>query len=114
MAVFKRGLVAVPETVNHRYEVKIGKTVLSWSGQLLGRDSTPAAEPPAQTNLMLEGERQIRWNGTVTMTPQWTRFLPGVFNVQGKDDLAEALKASPIRMFGPMYWGGEARMEFTR
>ena len=113
MEVFKRALDPVPESVNHRYEIRIGKTILSWSGQVVGRDSTAAtATPPA--NLILEGQRHIAWNATVSSDPQWTRFLPGVFNVQGKDDLAQALKASPIRMFGPMYWGGDARVEFSR
>lgn len=113
MAVFKRALDPVPESANHRYEIKIGKTILSWSGQVVGRDSTAATtSPPA--GLVFDGHRHIPWNATVSAEPQWTRFLPGVFNVQGKDELAEALKASPIRMFGPMYWGGDAKVEFSR
>lgn len=113
MQVFKRALEPVPESVNHRYEIRIGKTILSWSGQVVGRDSTPATPtPPA--SLIFEGQRHIGWNATVSSDPQWSRFLPGVLNVQGKDDLAQALKASPIRMFGPMYWGGDARVEFSR
>ena len=113
MTGFKRAFGTVPETVNHRYEIKIGKTVLSWTGQVAGRDSTPAAAtPPA--NLILDGLRHIPWSATVASEVQWTRFLSGVFNVQGKDDLAKALKASPIRMFGPMYWGGDTRVEFSR
>ena len=113
VTVFKRGFDPVAESVNHRYQVKIGKTVLSWTGQIAGRDSTPAGPNPP-INLIFAGLRRIQWNATVASEPQWTRFLPGVFNVQGKDDLAKALKASPIRMFGPMYWGGDARMEFSR
>lgn len=113
MKVFKRALDPVPESADHRYEIRIGKTVLSWSGQVVGRDSTAAtATPPA--SLLLEGQRRIPWDATVSSDPQWTRLLPGVLNVQGKDDLAQALKASPIRMFGPMYWGGDARVEFFR
>ncbi len=113
MAVFKRSFEPVPESPQHRYQIRIGKTVLSWDGQLVGRDSTPATEP-SQGQLVFPGQRGIRWSATVSAQPQWTRFLPGVFRVQGKDDLAKALQASPIRMFGPMYWGGDARVEFSR
>jgi hypothetical protein len=113
IASFKRALDPVPESSNHRYQIKIGKTLLSWTGQMVGRDSTPATPtPPA--SLIFEGQRRIPWNATLSADPQWARFLPGVLNVQGKDDLAQALKASPIRVFGPMYWGGDARVAFFR
>jgi hypothetical protein len=119
MSVFKRALVSVPETTRHHYQIKIGKTVLSWDGELVGRDSTAAASASdsagaAPVHLVFDGERHIRWNATITTQPQWSRYLPGVFRVEGKDDLAKALKASPIRMFGPMQWGGNARVEFSR
>ena len=113
VGMFKRSRLPIPESNRHRFEVKIGKTVLSWDGQLAGRDST-AAPDPGQSNLIFQGTRSIRWTGTVSGQPLWTRPLPGLFRVEGKDDLAEALRASPIRMFGPMYWGGPARVEFSR
>jgi hypothetical protein len=111
--VFKRQLVAVPETRHQTWSVAFGKTVLSWTGELVGRDSTAAAEA-VSTAQIFEGRRTIDWNATVHASPRWTRTLPGVFHVEGKNDLAKALKASPIRMFGPMQWGGEARIEFSR
>lgn len=111
--LFKRALDSVPETTRHHYEVRIGKTILSWDGQLVGRDST-ALQTPAPTTLIFDGQRGTRWIAEVTTQLQWQRLLPGVFRVQGKDDLAEALQASPIRMFGPMAWGGDARVAFHR
>jgi hypothetical protein len=113
VSVFKRSLDPVPESTHHRYQVKIGKTILYWDGDLVGRDSTATTEA-SQGQLVFDGQRQIPWTAAVTAQPQWTRFLPGVFRVEGKDDLAKALKASPIRMFGPMDWGGDARVEFSR
>lgn len=113
VGMFKRSRLPIPESNRHRYEVKVGKTVLSWDGQLEGRDST-AASDPGQSSLIFQGNRSIRWTATVSSQPAWTRTLPGVFRVEGKDDLAVALRASPIRMFGPMYWGGAARVDFTR
>jgi hypothetical protein len=111
--VFKRQLEAVPETGRQSWSVTLGKTVLSWTGELVGRDSTPFTEA-GSTFQVFEGRRTIEWSATVYSSPHWTRILPGVFHVEGKDDLAKALKASPIRMFGPMRWGGEARIEFHR
>lgn len=113
MAVFKRTQVMVPETPNLSYTVTIGKTVLAWKGRWASSDSTAYAEPRSAIQI-LGGKRSIQWTATATTGFQWTRNLPGVFHVQGKDDLADALKASPIRMFGPMYWGGDARVEFSR
>ncbi len=113
VGMFKRSRRPIPESNRHRYEIKIGKTVLSWDGQLAGRDST-AAPDPGQSSLIFQGTRTIQWKAAVSSQPIWTRTLPGVFRVEGKDDLAVALRASPIRMFGPMYWGGAARVEFTR
>ena len=46
--------------------------------------------------------------------PAWTRNPAGVLRVTGKDDLAKAMQASPIRHFGPLYWGGDARVDFSR
>lgn len=113
VGMLKRSRLPIAESDRHRYEIKIGKTVLSWDGKLEGRDST-AASDPGQSSLIFQGTRSIRWTATVSSQPLWTRTLPGVFRVEGKDDLAVALRASPIRMFGPMYWGGAARVDFTR
>ncbi len=113
MLTFKRSLVTIPGSTTQNYTVTIGKTVLTWKGQMAGRDSSVYAEARS-TSQIFDGKRAIHWTATASSSPQWLRHLPGVFNVQGKDDLAQALKASPIRMFGPMYWGGDARVEFTR
>ncbi len=112
-STFKRSLAPVPESNRHTYSMAFGKTVLSWTGELVGRDSTASTEQRSATQVF-EGKRTIKWTATLSAAPQWTRYLPGVFHVEGKDDLAKALKASPIRMFGPMEWGGDARIVFTR
>ncbi len=113
VSVIKHSLAPVPESSRHHFSVTVRKTVLSWDGQFAGRDSTETTEP-RQSSQVFDGLRGIHWNATESFRPQWTRSLPGVFRVDGKDDLANALKASPIRMFGPMYWGGDARVDFSR
>jgi len=113
MTVFKRSMAAVPETSRHHYAIQIGKTSLTWEGEIAGRDST-GTTTLQRTTLIFGGLRGIPWTAQVTSRPAWTRTLPGVFGVQGNDDLAKALKASPIRMFGPMWWGGETQVGFFR
>jgi hypothetical protein len=113
VTVFKRTFAPVPESTRHRYGVQIGKTALFWEGDFIGRDSTTA---PGSTDVrqIFTGLRGIQWRSTLSTSPQWTRTLPGIFRVEGKDDLATALQDSPIRIFGPMFWGGDARFEFVR
>jgi hypothetical protein len=40
--------------------------------------------------------------------------MVGALRVEGKDDLAKALQASPIRMLGPAFWGGSGEVTFQR
>jgi hypothetical protein len=112
VSTLKRSQVKLPESVNDRYELKIGKTVLTWDGQLK-RDSTATTGPLAAA-LLYDGQRGVRFTATVTGQPTWTRNPAGVFRVSGKDDLAKALQASPVRHFGPLFWGGDARVDFLR
>jgi hypothetical protein len=111
--MFKRSFAPVPESTRHLYQAHFGKTVLSWEGNLSDRDSTEVADSTAM-HLGFTGKRNIAWAADVRLRPRWTRTLPGAFRVSGKDDLAKALQASPIRFFGPMDWGGDALVEFTR
>jgi hypothetical protein len=113
VSTFKRDLVAVPESNRSTYSMGFGTTVLTWTGEMVGRDSTAYTEQRSATQVF-DGKRTIKWSGNLSAFPRWTRHLPGVFHVEGKDDMAKALKASPIRMFGPMYWGGDARIVFSR
>lgn len=113
MTIVKRSMSPVPESTRHRYEVKLGKTTLTWDGEIGGRDSAQASTS-IDASLVFTGLRDIQWHAVASSRPDWTRNLPGLFRVEGKDDLAKALKASPIRMFGPMFWGGDARLDFAR
>jgi len=112
ISTLKRSLARLPESENDRYEVKMGKTILSWDGQLK-RDSTAVTEP-MEASLLYVGHRSIRFAAAVSGQPAWTRSPAGIFRVSGKDDLAKAMQASPIRQFGPIYWGGDARVDFSR
>jgi hypothetical protein len=112
MKVVERTWGKVPESTRDRYAVRIGKTFVTWEGTL---PSGPGAVPaPLAESLVFDGQRKTAWTAHATLTPQWTRPLAGVLRVEGKDDLAKALQASPIRSFGPLYGGGDGRVEFQR
>lgn len=102
----------VPGTDNDLYEVKIGKTRLTWNGRAAG-DST-RVEQPLQELWLAQGTIGIMWRIQATLKPEWSRPLVGLLSVEGKDDLAKALKASPIRFVGPLYHGGGIELRFSR
>ena len=102
----------VEGTDNHLYDVKIGKTRLSWNGRAVG-DSTRVGQP-IQESWLTKGTAGMVWRVEATLKPEWSRPLVGVLSVAGDDDLAEALKASPIRFVGPLYQGGGAELRFFR
>lgn len=102
----------VPNTDNDLYEVRIGNTRLTWNGRAVG-DST-RVEQPIQEAWLGKGTSGTVWRIESTLKPEWSRPLVGMLSVEGKDDLAKALKASPIRFVGPVYRGGGGELRFSR
>jgi hypothetical protein len=101
-----------PGTGNDLYDIRVGKTRLIWNGRAAG--DTTAIEQPMQELWMTRGANGTFWKVTATMRPAWTRSLVGVLTVEGKDDLAKALKNSPTRFVGPLYLGGGGELRFSR
>ncbi|MEO8089799.1 MAG: hypothetical protein ABI703_05855 [Gemmatimonadales bacterium] len=102
----------VPRTDNDLYELKIGNTRLTWNGRAVG-DST-RVQQPIQESWLGKGTSGTVWRIQATFKPEWSRALVGMLSVEGKDDLAKALKASPIRFVGPVYRGGGGQLRFSR
>jgi hypothetical protein len=102
----------VPGTDKDLYEVKVGKTRLAWNGRAAG-DSTQV-ERSIQESWLTKGTTGMIWRVEATLKPEWSWPLVGVLSVEGKDDLATALKASPIRFVGPLYRGGGGELHFSR
>lgn len=94
------------------YEVKVGKTLIEWRGRAVGRRA--AVGGPLRASWWVDGIRGTEWTASMVLEPKWARALVGSLRVQGKDHLAEALKASPIRFVGPIYGGGAGELAFTR
>jgi hypothetical protein len=101
-----------PQSENDVYDVRIGKTRLIWNGRAAG-DST-RVERPLRELWLAKGASGTMWRIQTTLQPTWMRPLVGVLTVEGKDDLAKALKGSPTRFVGPLYFGGAAELRFSR
>jgi hypothetical protein len=108
----KSSVSKVPDTDNDLYNVRIGKTRLVWNGRPAG-DSL-RIEQPIQESWLAQSSTGVGWRVQATLKPEWSRLLVGVLSVEGKDDLAKALKASPIRFVGPVYQGGGLQVRFSR
>lgn len=102
----------VPATGNDLYDVRVGKTRLIWNGRAAG-DSAPVGQPMEHLWLA-RGASGTFWRVKASFSPTSTRSLVGVLTVEGKDDLAKALKASPTRFVGPLYLGGAGELHFSR
>jgi hypothetical protein len=100
------------ESENDLYDVKVGKTRLIWNGRATG-DST-RVEGPLRELWLTRGASGTMWRVQTTLQPMWMRNLVGVLTVEGKDDLAKALKSSPTRFVGPLYFGGRVELRFSR
>jgi hypothetical protein len=106
------GFRGATDTSGTEYRQTMGKTQLVWSGRTAG-DSIRLERPIVET-WQLAGVRGVTWSAQLSLSPAWGRALVGSLRVEGKGDLAKALKASPIRFVGPFYRGGGGQLRFTR
>jgi hypothetical protein len=93
------------------HEIRIGRTRLVWNGRAAG-DST-RVEQAIEESWLAKGTSGGLWAVQATLEPAWSRPLVGVLSVEGKDDLAKALKASPTRFVGPVFYGGGGELSFS-
>lgn len=101
----------VSESSDELYEIRLGKTRLFWTGR--PADDSARVKAPIQESWAVRGATGT-WNVTASLSPTWSRPLVGVLRVEGKDDLAKALKSSPIRFVGPRQLGGSGDLLFSR
>ena len=106
------GFRAGGDSTGDEYRQKIGKTQLVWNGRAVGRQSR--VEQALTDAWSVSGSRRVTWSANFSLSPTWSRPLVGSLRVEGKGDLADDLRASPIRFVGPFYQGGEGQLRFTR
>lgn len=95
-----------------RVQVKVGKTLVTWDGRLVG-DSASVQAPiaTAWTSAAARGGVAV---GVLTLAPSYSGAMAGALKVEGKGALAKALKTSPTRFAGPAYWGGVGTITFRQ
>jgi hypothetical protein len=95
-----------------RFEVKLGKTTITWDGRLAG--DSAVVRVPLETAWTATGARGALVKGRLTLSPTASRAMVGSLKVDGKDRFAKALKSSPTRFAGPAFHGGEGMVSFER
>jgi hypothetical protein len=100
----------VPETQEDRYTLRYGKTTVMFDGHA-SPDTMTTPETISQV-WWTEGDASTVWRGAASLHPSSTHALVGALTIQGKGDLADALKASPIRLVGPVHSGGDGEVSF--
>ncbi len=102
----------VPESTEDFYEIHVGRTVVRWEGHLAG-DSAWAA-PAVEEKWYTDSARNSRIHAEAAFRADSAQNIAGTLRIVGKDDLAKSLRASPIRMLGPMTWGGGGKIDFSK
>jgi hypothetical protein len=100
------------DSANDVYTIKLERTSLMWRGRPTGDSSR--VERPIEESWLVPGVRGGVWAVRLMLSPVWSRPLVGSLTVEGKGDLAKALKASPIRFVGPLYRSGAGELRFSR
>jgi hypothetical protein len=95
-----------------RYELKLGKTLLTWDGRRV--DDSTRANGPVASEWRSDSKRRGSVTARLVLSPEWTKSMVGSLRVEGKDDFAVAIKASPIRFVGPAVLGGGGELAFRR
>ena len=99
-------------STDDRFQVRRGKTTVTWDGRPAGEETRVQAEMPA--TWALDGGAGARITGGLSLTPAVSRPMAGSLKIDGKDALAKALRASPTRFAGPEYRGGEGILWLKR
>ena len=100
-----------PGTEDDEIEISIGKTKIHWVGHPAG---TARVDWTRSMSFGYAGQRLSTWLVTFDAAPADARAMVGGLRVEGKDDLAKVLRASPIRAVGPVERGGSATLTMER
>ena len=92
--------------------VRFNKTMLTWEGRQV--DDSTKAHGMVTVIWRADSKRRGPMTARLALTPEWTKGMAGSLRVEGDDDFAEAVKASPIRFVGPAVIGGGGELAFGR
>lgn len=100
----------IADKPDQHFMMKYGKTTVVFDGHAAADTSLKVA--PFTQEWWGQGSGPRDWRATVSFRPTSTHGLVGALRVQGRGDLADALRASPIRLVGPLRLGGDGSVIF--
>jgi hypothetical protein len=99
----------VPLATADRFQVNLGKTVVTWDGRAASDSTTTAGQ--VEVAWTAASDHQGPAAGRLELRPLWSRTMIGSLRVIGQDEFASALKASPVHFVGPQYERGSGTLE---
>jgi hypothetical protein len=95
-----------------RRTVRLQRTRLIWEGRQV--DDSTETDSTVTVVWRADSKRRGPMTARLALRPVWTKGMAGSLKVEGKDDFAKAVKASPIRFVGPAIVGGGGELVFGR
>jgi hypothetical protein len=102
----------LPDSRDWRYQVEMGRAQVVYDGH--GVPDTAMTAAPQTVRLVVQGERRASWMVDLDLSPTLVLSFPGGLRFEGKGFLADALRASPARLVGPLYSGGSGSLTLSR
>jgi hypothetical protein len=92
--------------------VRLNKTLLTWEGRRVSDSARVRA--PLTMEWRADSKRRGPMTARLALSAEWSKGMAGSLRVEGEDDFAEAVKASPVRFVGPAVMGGSGELAFGR
>lgn len=89
--------------------IKLAGIVISWSGHAIADSSVGTTR---SMSFGYGGPKSVPWLLRLETTPASSRSIVGNLSISGRNDLAKALLASPVRAMGPEESGGSSTLTF--
>jgi hypothetical protein len=99
------------EGEDDEWELALDGIKLIWSGHAAGE---PRVGTTRSMSFGYAGNRNSSWLVGLRMAPSEEQPQVGALRIEGRNALAQALKASPIRAVGALSLGGEMTLTFRR
>lgn len=93
------------------WEIRVDGVKLFWNGRQVGDLRVGSTQV---MSFGYAGARTAVWGVEIETAPGNERSAIGSLRVEGKNDLAKALKSSPVRAIGPAALGGRTTVTFRR
>lgn len=93
------------------WEFRVDGVKLFWNGRQIGDMRVGSTR---MMSFGYAGARTSIWGVEIESAPGHERTAIGSLRVEGKNDLASALKGSPVRAIGPAELGGRTTVTFRR